>query len=290
MLSLVRLSRVIAGGSVSTVTTRDASALLPLTFVTLTLTCARPSIRVSMALAGTVRLQEPSCCTWAVKVWSANFTTTVCPASTPCVFPERVKSAPFSAAFSRSSPETVSMVTATALRSSSIGCSAATVLPQASFALTLTVTSPAVQACRSVAGTPMLQPPLAVTTALYSTLLMVTTIGVPAARWVLAPVTVRSCCCSMALTTSSPEMVFTRRPGSCALMLISRSPVPVLPCELVTDAVKVKSPSPNALRSADGIFTLQVRSLPTVAVKLLPPTVTETVSPAAAPVTRPLRV
>ena len=146
MLSAVRLSRVIAGGRVSTVTTRDASAVLPLMLVTLTLTCARPSISVSIALAGTVRLQEPSCCTWAVKVWSANFTTTVCPASTPCVWPDRVKSLPFSVALSMSSLETVSMVTATALRSSSIGCSAETVLFQASFALTLTVTSPAVQA------------------------------------------------------------------------------------------------------------------------------------------------
>ena len=50
----------------------------------------------------------------------------------------------------------------------------------------------------------------------------------------------------MALITSSPEIVFTRRPGSSALMLISRSPVPVLPCALVTEALKVKSPSPNA--------------------------------------------
>ncbi len=65
-------------------------------------------------------------------------------------------------------------------------------------------------------------------------------------QMVLEPVTLRSCCCSMALITSSPEMVFTRRPGSSALILISRSPVPVLPCPLVTDAVKVKSPSPNA--------------------------------------------
>ncbi|CZV80964.1 Uncharacterised protein [Enterobacter cloacae] len=124
------------GGKVSTVTTRDASALLPLTFVTLTLTCARPSISVSMALAGTVRLQEPSCCTCAVKVWSANFTTTVCPASTPCVWPDSTRSAPFSAAFSMSSLLTVSMVTATAFRSSSMGCSAETVFPQASVALT----------------------------------------------------------------------------------------------------------------------------------------------------------
>ena len=57
-----------AGGCVSTITTREASALLPLTLVTLTLTCARPSISVSIALAGTVRRQEPSCCTCAVKV------------------------------------------------------------------------------------------------------------------------------------------------------------------------------------------------------------------------------
>ncbi|VFS41891.1 Uncharacterised protein [Enterobacter cancerogenus] len=138
MLSSVRLSSVMDGGNVSTVTTRDASALLPLTLVTLTLTCARPSISVSMALAGTVRLQLPSCCTWAVKVWSANFTTTVCPASTPCVWPESVRSAPFSAALSMSSLVTESMVTATALRSSSMGRSAETVLPQASSALACT--------------------------------------------------------------------------------------------------------------------------------------------------------
>ena len=74
------------------------------------------------------------------------------------------------------------MVTATAFRSSSIGCSAATVLPQASSALTLTVMPPAVHACRSADGTPICQLPLALTVVTYSTLLMVTVICVPSAR------------------------------------------------------------------------------------------------------------
>ena len=67
--------------------------------------------------------------------------------------------------------------------------------------------------------------------------------------------------------------------------------VPVLPVVLVTEALMVSSPLPNACKSAAGTLTLQLKSGCTVAVYWLPPSVTVTVFPACAvPVTWPLIV
>ncbi len=85
---------------------------------------------------------------------------------------------------------------------------------------------PCRQPCRSDAGTPICQLPLALTTAAYSTPLMVTVTCVPAAVGTGAGHG-RSCCCSMALIIIARNGIYRRR-GS-ALMLISRSPLPVLP-------------------------------------------------------------
>ena len=96
--------------------------------------------------------------------------------------------------------------------------------------------------------------------------LTVTVSVVPAASPSLEPVTIRFCPCSMLLITSSPATVSMRRPGRLASIVISRSPAPVLPWPLVTDADTVRSPLPSAVRTDSGTFTDQVRSLCTVAV------------------------
>ena len=92
----------------------------------------------------------------------------------------------------------------------------------------------------------------------------------------------------MLLITSSPATVSTRSPGRLASIVISRSAEPLLPTPLVTLADTVNSPLPSAVSSACVTLTDQVRSLWTVAVYVLPPSVTVTVLPASALTTEPL--
>ena len=149
---------------------------------------------------------------------------------------------------------TVSMVTATAFRSSSMGCSAETVFPGI---------------CRAdvngdISGRPALQIgrrdadlPAAVGVDHGGILDAVDGDGDVRARcrWVLEPVTVRSCCCSMALITSSPEMVFTRRRklGVDVDITLAAAGVAV---GVGDRSGKVNAPSPKAFRSADEMVTL----------------------------------
>ena len=176
MLSSVRLSSVMAGGCVSTITTREASALLPLTLVTLTLTCARPSISVSIALAGTVR-----CRAVLLHLCGKGLIREFHHYGLPGLHALRLTRkrdirAFFPAALSISSVVTVSMVTATAFRSSSIGCSAATVLPLCIFRADADGHAARRPCLKIRCRTPICQLPLALTVVTYSTLLMVTTI------------------------------------------------------------------------------------------------------------------
>ena len=117
---------------------------------------------------------------------------------------------------------------------------------------------------------------------------MVSVTLLPVARPELLPVITSACPCSMILTTSSPATVSTRRPGRFASMVISRVPLPVLPTLFVTEAEMVSSPLPNACSAEAGTLILQLKFACTVAVYVVPPSVTVTVSPAAAPVTCPL--
>ena len=90
--------------------------------------------------------------------------------------------------------------------------------------------------------------------------------AVPAVRPSLEPVIIRFCPCSMLLITSSPATVSTRRPGRFASIVISRSPLPLLPAPFVTLAVTVRSPLPSAVSTESGTLTDQVRLSCTVAV------------------------
>ena len=90
--------------------------------------------------------------------------------------------------------------------------------------------------------------------------LTVTVSAEPLARPSLEPVIIRFCACSMLLMTSSPATVSTRRPGRLASIVMSRSPVPVLPWPLVTLADTVSSPLPMAVNTVDGTLTDQLRS------------------------------
>ena len=94
----------------------------------------------------------------------------------------------------------------------------------------------------------------------------VTVSAVPGVNPSLVPVIIRFWLCSMVLITSSPATVFTRRPGRLASMVMSRSPVPVLPWPLVTVALTLRLPLPSAVRTSEGTLTDQLRSLCTVAV------------------------
>ncbi len=158
------------------------------------------------------------------------------------------------------------MLIATAVKSTVNGWLTLTGFPALLCPATSTVNGPAGQALTFAAGMPTLQLPSACTVVEYATLLMVTVSTAPAFRPLLPPVITSACPCSILLTISSPATVSTRRPGRLASMVISREPLPVLPFALVTEALMVKSPLPNAWRSAAGTLILQLKLPCTVVV------------------------
>ncbi|VAC87299.1 Uncharacterised protein [Enterobacter cloacae] len=101
------------------------------------------------------------------------------------------------------------------------------------------------------------------------------------------PLRLSGCIASCAFSTLSWLMAFKVNSGGLPLRVMPWVALPVLPAASVTETAMLWLPSPSAPMTDAGTPTLQLPFACTTPVKLWPPTVTVTTSPAAAPVAWP---
>ena len=139
-------------------------------------------------------------------------------------------------------------------------CEAVPLLPAESLTVAVIVTLPCASAEITLAGTPMLQLPLASSTVVYVDVPIVTETVLPVVAPVAEPLIICACPCSVALMMSSPAtvlMVTTGAARSTVRLCVAEAGFPALS---LTAALTVYELAVRLAKSPVGTLTLQLPS------------------------------